>query len=137
MSSDIFLGGISPYTPSEPVNKSVEATPSPPKDKPGFEELAELRAAEVTQAPEPETGVQPVKHLSFDELREMMRKVNLFINPFEIQVQFIVDNASGDVAMNVINTVSGEVIREILPAEFERALNAPGGIRGLFTDRLA
>ena len=137
MSSDIFLSGISPYTPSEPVNKSVEATPSTLKGKPVSEELAEPKVVEATQAPAPETGVQPAKHLSFDELREMMRKVNLFINPFEIQVQFIVDSSSGNVAMNVINTVSGEVIREVLPAEFERALNAPGGIRGLFTDRLA
>jgi uncharacterized FlaG/YvyC family protein len=137
MSSDIFLGGISPYTPSEPVTKSVEARPSPPADKPDSREPAEPQAAEVTQASAPETGAQPVKHLSFDELRDLMRKVNLYINPFEIQVQFIVDHQTGDVAMNVINTVSGEIIREVLPEELNRALDAPGGIRGLFTDRLA
>lgn len=137
MSSDIFLGGISPYTPSEPAHKSVEVKPQPAVEKTGSEERVEVTAAEVTKAPAPETRAQPVKRLSFDELRDMMRRVNMYIDPFEVQARFFVEESSGDVMVKIVNTVSGEVIRSIPPGEFERALGAPGGLRGLFTDRLA
>jgi uncharacterized FlaG/YvyC family protein len=137
MSSDIFLGGISPYTPSEPATRSVEAAPQQSAEKPRSQEPVEPRKAEVTQAPAPESGAQPVKRLSFDELRDMMRRVNMYLDPFEVQTQFIVDKGSGDVVVKIVNTVSGKVIRRIPAGEFERALNAPGGVRGLFTDRLA
>lgn len=137
MSSDIFLGGVSPYTPGEPVPKSVEAKSPKVEEKAVQPEPVDSQPREVTQAPSPDAGAQPVKHLSFDELRDIMRRVNLFIDPFEIQVQFFVDGTSGDVAMKIVNTVSGEVIRRIPAEELDRALHAPGGIRGLFTDRLA
>lgn len=137
MSSDVFLGGISPYTPSEPAHKSVETKPAPAVDRPSSNERVEVTAAEVTKAPAPEAGAQPVKRRSFDELREMMRRVNMYIDPFEIQARFFVEESSGDVKVKIVNTVSGEVIRSIPPGEFERALSSPGGLRGLFTDRLA
>lgn len=137
MSSDVFLGGISPYTPNEPANKSVDTTPTQPAAQPSLKEQAKSQAAEVTKAPKPEAGAQPAKELSFDELRDMMRQVNLYLDPFEVQTQFIVDKSSGDVVVKIVNTVSGEVIRRIPAAEFTRALDAPGGVRGLFTDRLA
>jgi uncharacterized FlaG/YvyC family protein len=136
MSTDIFLGGVSPYTPSEPATKSVEAGLSRAEEKAVRFEPPDTRTKETTQVSAPDIGAQPVKHLSFDELREMMRKVNMFIDPFEIQARFIVGE-SGEVVMHIVNTVSGEVIRRIPPGELERALSSPGGIRGLFTDRLA
>jgi len=137
MSSDVFLGGISPYTPSEPANKSVDAAPTLPAAKAASKEQTQQQAAEVTKAPKPDAGSQPAKELSFDELRDMMRQVNLYLDPFEVQTQFIVDKSSGDVVVKIVNTVSGEVIRRIPAAEFTKALDAPGGVRGLFTDRLA
>jgi flagellar protein FlaG len=137
MSSDVFLGGISPYTPNEPATKSVESAPQQQAAKPGSNEQAQRLAAEVTKAPRPEAGAQPAKRLSFDELRDMMRQVNLYLDPFEVQTQFIVDKGTGDVVVKIVNTVSGEVIRRIPAAEFMKALDAPGGVRGLFTDRLA
>lgn len=138
MSSDIFLGGVSPYTPGEPAHESVEPTPPRAREKSGGQAApAETRSKEAAQVPAPDVRVQPVKHLSFDELRDLMRKVNMYIDPFELQVRFIVDDNSGDVVLNIVYTVSGEVIRRIPSSEFEAALKAPGGIRGLFTDRLA
>ena len=58
---------------------------------------------------------QPRRQMSLEELAEMLRKVNLTFDLFEIQARIIVDQKTGDISVEVINQRTGEVIRKIPP----------------------
>jgi len=62
-----------------------------------------------------ENGKEQIKRMSLDELAEMLRKVNLTFDVFEIQARYTIDRESGDISIEVINQRTGEVIRKIPP----------------------
>lgn len=64
------------------------------------------------------------KRMTSDELAEMLRKVNLTFDTFEVQAKFIIDSSSGDISVQVINLRTGEVIRKIPPYAVPEVANA-------------
>lgn len=58
---------------------------------------------------------QPRRRMTLEELAEMLRKVNLTFDLFEIQASITVDQKTGDISVEVINQRTGEVIRKIPP----------------------
>ena len=59
--------------------------------------------------------IQPRRQMSLEELAEMLRKVNLTFDLFEIQASITIDQKTGDILVEVINQRTGEVIRKIPP----------------------
>ena len=94
---------------SEHVRGSVEAT-SFRGTSPG-----RGRANEKTQRQ---------KQLSLEELAEVLRKVNLRFDLFEIQAKFTVSRQTGEVTIEVINQRTGEVIRKIPPYAVSQVLQS-------------
>ena len=58
---------------------------------------------------------QSRRQMSLEELAEVLRKVNLTFDLFEIQASISVDKKTGDILVEVINQRTGEVIRKIPP----------------------
>ena len=86
--------------------------------------------------------VETRKHMSSSELAEILRKVNLTFDLFEIQAFINVDRESGEVTVQVINQRTGEVIRKIPPYDLPKIIealdkgtpNQGGSVEGLITD---
>jgi uncharacterized FlaG/YvyC family protein len=80
--------------------------------------------------------------MSLSELAEMLRKVNLTFDLFEIQAFITVDHESGEMTVEVINQRTGEVIRKIPPYDVPKIIqaldnqlpNQGGSVEGLITD---
>ncbi len=89
----------------------------------------ETSAAEVlTKAGRANEKVEHETRMSLDELSDMLQKVNLTFDLFEIQARFSVDRQTGDISVEVINQRTGEVIRKIPPydiAEFVQSVVSP------------
>jgi uncharacterized FlaG/YvyC family protein len=66
-----------------------------------------------SRAIEKQTG--QIARMTLEELAEMLRKVNLTFDLFEIQAKFTVDRSTGDITVEIINQRTGEVIRRIPP----------------------
>ncbi len=58
---------------------------------------------------------QTRRQMSLEELAEVLRKVNLTFDLFEIQAVISVDQKTGDISVEVVNQRTGEVIRKIPP----------------------
>jgi uncharacterized FlaG/YvyC family protein len=91
---------------------------------PTTKRAAEIRASEEAQVSREsstkrgraiENKKEQTKRMSLEEFAEMLRKVNLTFDMFEIQARFIIDRESGDISIEVINQRTGEVIRKIPP----------------------
>lgn len=67
---------------------------------------------------------QRQKQLSLEELAEVLRKVNLRFDLFEIQAKFTVSRQTGEVTIEVINQRTGEVIRKIPPYAVSHVLES-------------
>jgi uncharacterized FlaG/YvyC family protein len=61
-----------------------------------------------------------VQRMSLDELAEMLRKINLTFDLFEIQARFTINRETGDISVQVVNQRTGEVIRKIPPYEVSK-----------------
>jgi uncharacterized FlaG/YvyC family protein len=72
--------------------------------------------------------------MSLDELAEMLRKVNLTFDLFEIQAIFSIDQKTGDVTVEVINQRTGEVIRKIPPYDIGEMVDALETGESVLTD---
>ena len=62
--------------------------------------------------------------MSLNELADLLRKVNLTFDLFEIQAIYSVDHESGEVTVKVINQRTGEVIRKIPPYDLPKIIKA-------------
>ena len=62
-----------------------------------------------------ERSTEQTKRMTLEEFAEVLRKVNLTFDMFEIQARFTIDSNSGDISIEVINQRTGEVIRKIPP----------------------
>lgn len=100
---------------------------------PATRRAAEIRPAEEAQFSR-ETLVErgraiekmkeQIEQMSLEEFAEMLRKVNLTFDVFEIQARYTIDRESGDISIEVINQRTGEVIRKIPPYEIPDLVNA-------------
>jgi uncharacterized FlaG/YvyC family protein len=80
--------------------------------------------------------------MSSSELADILRRVNLTFDLFEIQAFINVDRESGEVTVQVINQRTGEVIRKIPPYDVPKIIealdnalpNQGGSVEGLITD---
>jgi len=71
-----------------------------------------------------ESKQEPSKRMSLEELAEVLRKVNLTFDLFEIQATFTIDQKTGDVSVKIINQRTGEVIRKIPPYDVAKVAEA-------------
>lgn len=71
-------------------------------------------------APEaPRQTTKPAAPISTEELAEMLRRVNLTFDLFEIAAKYAVDKDGGQIRVTLFNTRTGEIIRRIPPGEFQ------------------
>lgn len=74
--------------------------------------------------------------MSYEDFAEMLRKVNLTIDLFEIQAKYIIDQSTGDMQVQIINQRTGEVIRKIPPYEVPSLAEALKKGEAVLTDLL-
>jgi len=106
---------------------------SKPEAEVSVKEKPEIRKTEEAQlsreSSDGRVRVREIKQeqrerMSVQELEELLRKVNLSFDLFEIQATYTVDNHTGDVSVQIINQRTGEVIRKIPPYEVPRVAQA-------------
>ena len=90
-------------------------------------------AAPKASKPEP---VTPPRELSLSEIANLLNKVNLHFDLFEIQAKFTIDKASGGILIEVRNNQTGEVIRRIPPYDAIRFLSEAEKTAGLLLDQM-
>jgi len=76
-----------------------------------------------------------VERISTDELEQMLNKVNLTFNLFEIESQVSVDQNSHELHVVVRNTRTGDVIRRIPAYEFKASFESFRSGVGVLIDR--
>lgn len=74
------------------------------------------------------------KRMSLEELAELLRKINLTFDLFEVQAKFSTDPVTGQIKVEVVNQRTGEVIRKIPPYEVPRVYDALRNGEPLMTD---
>jgi uncharacterized FlaG/YvyC family protein len=74
-----------------------------------------VESAKVSQLKQP---------LTTEELAEMLRRINLTFDLFEIAAKYAIDESDGHVQVTVFNTRTGEVIRRIPPTDFQSSFNS-------------
>ncbi len=96
----------------------------------------------------PETGsgneaAKPREQMSLAELAEVLHKVNLTFDLFEIRANYTVNSNTGEVVVQIINQRTGELIRRIPPYDLPKIAEAisnqqPSGLGGsILTDVMA
>jgi uncharacterized FlaG/YvyC family protein len=96
----------------------------------------------------PETGsgneaAKPREQMSLAELAEVLHRVNLTFDLFEIRANYTVNSNTGDVIVQIVNQRTGEIIRRIPPYDLEAiaqtiSTQKPFGLSGsLLTDVMA
>jgi len=111
------ITGIAPT--AEQPGSTHHAPSATPKTKAEEPAKGSVKVAPVAKPKAPEKAKVQVKEpISLDELAEMLRKVNLTFDLFEIAAQYSVEDNGHRVRIVVHNTRTGEVIRRIPPSEF-------------------
>ncbi|MBN2082816.1 flagellar protein FlaG [bacterium] len=112
-----YISGIAP--------KGMEQTSASPRNLDHAERTSPAAPAENKQntAPverdESKPKAQVKEERSLDELAEMLRKLNLTFDLFEIEAEYSVEEDSHEIKVIIRNTRTGEIIRRIPPFEFE------------------
>jgi len=65
-----------------------------------------------------------LKPKTLEELAELLRKVNLTFDLFEIQTRYQVNLETGEVTLQIVNQRTGEVIRKIPPYDVPKVAEA-------------
>lgn len=86
--------------------------------------------------PESKPSIPQRQALTTDELAEMLRRINLTFDLFEVAAKYTIDESDGHVSVTLVNTRTGEVIRKIPPMEFEAAFSSFRKGIGLLFDQL-
>lgn len=107
--TDAQVTAPSPQHSSKPAPQQFHAAPVQDARPP----QTEARQRRQTEA------VRPREQLSLDELADMLRKLNLTFDLFEIETEFSVDMDDHQIRVVVRNTRTNEVIRRIPAHEFE------------------
>ena len=79
--------------------------------------------------------VAPPERLTLTEIAQILRRVNLTFDLFEIQAKFSIDESRGGIQIEVINNKTGEVIRRIPPYEAVALFSDAGKAAGLLLDQ--
>jgi uncharacterized FlaG/YvyC family protein len=115
-----LLTGITPVAiDGAPVKVPIRAS------SPETTRVAEPVAIEHTKSkvatPQP-SEQKPA--LTTKELAEMLRRINLTFDLFEVAAKYAIDESDGHVQVTIFNTRTGEVIRRIPPTEFQTSFNS-------------
>lgn len=100
------------------------------------------RAAPAIPAPiehaqgEPQPKVEPKAPISKEELAEMLHRINLTFDLFEVAAKYSIDEDSNQIHVTLINTRTGTVIRRIPPSEFQSSFDRFREGLGLLFNRL-
>ncbi len=94
--------------------------------------LPELKKVKV-ETPERAEVKTPV---TTEELAEMLRRINLTFDLFEVAAKYSIDKDGGQIRVTLINTHTGEVIRRIPPTEFQSNFDSFREGLGLLVNRL-
>lgn len=81
-------------------------------------------------------AVQAREPLTKEELAEMLRRLNLTLDIFEIEAKFTVSEDDRQIKVVLFNTRTGEVIRRIPPDEFKANYSALIDGIGMLFNRL-
>lgn len=99
-----------------------------------LEEVPESRDSSNGRVRAMDESKEQFKRMSFEELAEMLQKVNLTFDLFEIQARYQIDKSSGDITVEVINQRTGEVIRKIPPYDVPKITEALKNGESIVTD---
>jgi uncharacterized FlaG/YvyC family protein len=116
-----YVSGVAP----KPVEQGT-STPIPPE--PQRREAPEApasgtRRVSAVQRDESKSKARAQHNVSTEELAEMLRKVNLTFDLFEIAAEYTVEEEPHRITVVIRNTRTGEVIRRIPPADFIENFN--------------
>jgi uncharacterized FlaG/YvyC family protein len=111
-----YISGVAPKGKDSAVSSphSVEQVARQPAVQ-GHPDSQSVRIVERSVDRPQNTGQQ---QLSLEELREMLRRINLTFDLFEIAAEYSIDDDNNRVKVVVRNTRTGRVIRRIPPSEF-------------------
>lgn len=114
-----YISGVAP-----PVREQPRTVSAPSRHDQRSAPTPVTRTEEVT--PTAQNIIKPAdqvkEQVSLDELAEMLRKVNLTFDLFEIAAEYSIEEESRRVNVVIRNTRTGEVIRRVPPAEFTQNL---------------
>lgn len=74
--------------------------------------------------------------ISKEELAEMLHRINLTFDLFEVAAKYTIDEESSQIHVTLINTRTGTVIRRIPPSEFQSSFDRFREGLGLLFNRL-
>lgn len=113
-----YISGVAP-----PVREQTRAVPDPTPPDARPNPATVIHTEETTPTgPDKLKLTEQVEELSLDELAEMLRKVNLTLDLFEIAAEYSFEEEGKQIKIVVRNTNTGEIIRRIPPAEFVQNL---------------
>lgn len=118
--------------------------------------VPQVRVDAAASAPQPAARKQPARHdtpapgavpgtakpeaakraVTTQELAEMLHRINLTFDLFEVAAKYSIDEERGSVRVTLINTRTGEVIRRIPPADFRDSFDSFREGLGLLINRL-
>lgn len=100
-----------------------QVTPPALRHKPAQDADSSRAASVQSESPakpaQPEAEAKVREQISLDELSEMLNKLNLTFDLFEIEAEFSFDREDKQVRVVVRNTRTNEVIRRIPAHEFQ------------------
>ena len=91
--------------------------------------------ANVTYKVSKPTVEAPQQKPTPQEVTEMLNQVASGVDLFEIQAKFSINQATGEIQIQVVNNTTGEVIRRIPPYEAVKLLLETGAATGLLMDQ--
>jgi uncharacterized FlaG/YvyC family protein len=103
--------------------------------KPTAEQEGAVTSPTANLHAEAEHAQHESKPITNDELAQMLRRINLTFDLFEIQARFNVSDSDHHVRVTLINTRTGEVIRRIPPYEFKANFDSFRDGLGLLINR--
>jgi flagellar protein FlaG len=101
----------------------------PPSDKMGAEK-PKISKHKVPASPER-------TKMSYAEISKMLSRVNIYLDQFEIQASYTIDEVTGGIQIEIVNRTTGEVIRKIPPYEAARLFSDIEEAAGLLMDQQA
>lgn len=94
------------------------------------------KAPQASEVGSQASTVNAKEPLTKEELAEMLRRLNLTLDVFEIAAKFSVSEEDHRIRVMLVNTRTGEVIRRIPPYEFKANYHALVDGMGMLINRL-
>ena len=110
-----YVSGVAPKPAEQPANTS--RTPNTSQTAPNAPAAGVVRV-NAPKRDESKPKVKEKQSVSVEEFAEMLRKVNMTFDLFEIAAEYTVQEDPHRIVVVIHNTRTGEVIRRIPPDEF-------------------